>query len=137
MIEISRFLRGIHDPACTSIRSTDQHQLSDKTGKRNSPGTTRGLVSLILILSLLHSQLLPEPRTSGGSGAGDAAAFGFLVFGLTGIADEVGVEGETLVRKVVAGAVYLELSFETRVLGDTVPRDQVQNLSKGTTLEFA
>ena len=59
------------------------------------------------------------------------------MFGLTVIADKVGVEGETLVRKVVAGAVYLELSFGTRVLGDTVPRDQVQNLSKGTTLEFA
>ena len=72
-----------------------------------------------------------------GSGAGNAPTFGYLVFGFAGIADKVGVEGETLVRKVVALAVDLELSLGTRVLGDAVTRDQVQDLSKGTTLESA
>ena len=51
-----------------------------------------------------------------GSGAGDAAAFGYLVFGLAGVANEVGVEGEALVRKVVTEAVDLELPLGTWVL---------------------
>ena len=59
------------------------------------------------------------------------------MFGFTGIAYDFEVEGEALVRKVVALAVDLELSFWTRVLGDTVTRDQVQDLSKGTILESA
>ena len=70
-----------------------------------------------------------------GSGTGDTAAFGYLVFGLAGVADEVGVEGEALVRKVVAVTVDLELSLRARVLQDTVTRDHIQNLSKSTALE--
>ena len=51
-----------------------------------------------------------------GSSAGDTAAFRYLVFGLAGVAYEVGVEGEALVRKVVAEAVDLELPLGTWVL---------------------
>ena len=40
-------------------------------------------------------------------------------------------------REVVAVTVNLELPLGTRVLGDTVARDQIQDLSKGASLESA
>ena len=50
------------------------------------------------------------------SGTGDTASLRYLVFGLAGVVNKVRVEGEALVRKVVAVAVDLELSLGARVL---------------------